>query len=104
MKQPRRWAVVLTALLMAASLVITPREVGARGGPSRPIDTTDPPMQEYGDPDVPDGSPRLVFGSAEWAVVLAVARYAIVVQLMPSVCASRQTTVTIHLRVTERSR
>lgn len=51
MKQPRRWAAWLAAILIAASLVGMPR----RGAATPPfIDDLPPPVNE-GDPDVPYG-------------------------------------------------
>ena len=63
MKQPRRWVALFAALMMAASLVATPR-VGMGGVPDRPIDNADPPMM--GDPDIPAGSPQSIVTSPEW--------------------------------------
>ncbi len=57
MKRPHRWAALLTALLMAMTLAITPREGVAGGGPYRPIDTSDPPVNLFGEPDIGD-APR----------------------------------------------
>ena len=53
MKRPHRWTALFAVLLVAMTLAITPREGVAGGGPYRPIDTVDPPMQDYGEPDVP---------------------------------------------------
>ncbi len=54
MKQPRRWAALPTALLMAASLVFAPQE--GHAGPVGPgIKLPDPPTLPMGDPDVPTG-------------------------------------------------
>ncbi len=53
MKRPHRWAALLTALMMAMTLAITPREGVAGGGPYRPIDTSDPPVNLFGEPDFP---------------------------------------------------
>ena len=54
MKQSRRWAAWLSALMLAAGLTVMPRE-GAAWTPY--IDTVDPPVTE-GDPDVPNTAPR----------------------------------------------
>lgn len=49
MKQPGRWTVWLTALLIATSLVALPRE----GAVAAPIHDEIPPIVDEGDPDVP---------------------------------------------------
>lgn len=54
MKQSRRWAAWLSALMLAASLTVMPRE-GAAWTPY--IDTVDAPSTE-GEPDVPSGPAR----------------------------------------------
>jgi hypothetical protein len=59
-KQPRRWAIVLTALLMAASLVLAPRRGSA--GPAGPeLILGDPrPTVELGVPEIPPNArPRV---------------------------------------------
>jgi hypothetical protein len=63
MKQPRRWAVLLTALLMAASLVFAPREGSAGAAGGRTIMPGDPrPTPELGTPETPpDTAPVLVY-------------------------------------------
>jgi hypothetical protein len=55
MKQPRPWAVPLAALLMAASLVLAPREgtAGPAGPEIMPGDPQGPMLS--GEPDVPIG-------------------------------------------------
>ncbi len=53
MKRPHRWTALFAVLLMAMALAVTPREGVAGGGPYRPIDAVDPPMQDFGEPDVP---------------------------------------------------
>ena len=50
MKQSRRWAAWLAAMMIAASLVATPREGAAL---TRYIDPLDPPVIDEGDPDEP---------------------------------------------------
>ncbi len=60
MKQPHRGALILAALLMAASMVLTPR-MGGAAWTKPPLKYPDyPPGEQYGDPEIPDGSPRLV--------------------------------------------
>jgi len=54
MKQSRRWAAWLSALMLAAGLTVMPRE-GAAWTPY--IDSVDPPSTE-GEPDVPSGPAR----------------------------------------------
>jgi hypothetical protein len=56
MKQPRRWAVLLTVLVMAASLVFAPRKGSAGPAGGRTIMPGDPrPTPELGEPDTPSG-------------------------------------------------
>ena len=53
MKQPRRWAALLAALLMAASLVFAPRE-GSAGPVSGRAEPGDAPQgEEMQEPEVP---------------------------------------------------
>ena len=49
MKHSRRWAAWLAAILIAASLVVLPREGVASG----PFIFGDPPVVDEGEPDVP---------------------------------------------------
>jgi hypothetical protein len=57
MRQPRRWAVALTVLLMAASLVFAPREGSAGPAGGRTIMPGDPrPTPELGGPETPPGT------------------------------------------------
>jgi hypothetical protein len=54
MKQPRRWAVLTTALLLAASLVFAPR--GGSAGPARGFMLPGDPQtvpEQLNEPDVP---------------------------------------------------
>jgi hypothetical protein len=53
MKQPRRWAMPLVALLVVASLVCAPREGSARLMERRLLPGDPRPTQEMGTPDVP---------------------------------------------------
>ena len=53
MKQRRCWTVWLMVLLMAASLVIAPREGSAGPAGGRTILPGDPPQPEISDPEVP---------------------------------------------------
>lgn len=69
MKQPRRWVVLVAALMMAASLVATPRE-GMGGAPGRPIDDAGPPQENFGEPDTPGGSPQMIARAPEWWATL----------------------------------
>ena len=55
MKQSRRWAASLAAMMIAASLVATPREGAAAG----PFIDMNPPVIDEGDPDVPGTSVRI---------------------------------------------
>ena len=57
MKQPRRWAVALTVLCVAASLVLAPREGSAGPAGGRTIMPGDPrPTPELGGPELPPGT------------------------------------------------
>lgn len=72
MKQPRRWVVMLAALLMAASLVFAPREGSA--GPAGPeILPGDPrPPVELGVPETPpDAMPMITYRVWISSVLLA---------------------------------
>ena len=69
MKQPRRWAAWLAAILIAASLVVMPRE-GAVAGPF--IDNM-PPVIDEGDPD----TPYVVTVSSQRSMILAIGRISI---------------------------
>ena len=61
MKQPRRWAVVLAALLMAASLIFAPREGSAGPAGGRSILPGEPrPTPEMGGPEMPPDPGPLV--------------------------------------------
>jgi hypothetical protein len=53
MQQPRRWAMPLAALLMAASLVCVPREGSARLVEPRLVPGDPQPTQEMGEPETP---------------------------------------------------
>ena len=53
MKRPRRWAMPLAAVLMAASLVCTPRQGNARLVEPRLVPGDPRPSQEMDGPDVP---------------------------------------------------
>lgn len=67
MKQPRRWAAWLAAILIAASLVAMPRE-GAVAGPF--LDGN-PPINE-GEPDGPPNGPAYVIREPRpWRLSLA---------------------------------
>ncbi len=85
MKRPHRWAALLAALLMAATLAVTPREVRAGGGPYRPIDSSDPPVNMFGEPDVPTGSPRVVTVEPSWRETLVVVGRLVLLRLAPAV-------------------
>jgi hypothetical protein len=85
MKQPHRGTMLLIALLMAASLVSTPCAGGAVE-PKLPLRVPDyPPGEQYGDPEIPDTSPRLVRYPATWNDFLLALRQATLVRLLPSV-------------------
>jgi hypothetical protein len=71
-KQPRRWVVVLAALLMAASLVLAPRE-GSAGSAGPELMLGDPrPTVELGGPETPPDPGSLVFRRVWlWSVLIA---------------------------------
>jgi hypothetical protein len=73
MKQPHRGAMLLIALLMAASLVSIPPAGGA-AEPKLPMRVPDqPPGEQYGEPDVPPhGAPCL--GRNNWISFVLSAR------------------------------
>jgi len=60
MKQPRRWAVALAALLMAVSLVCASRDGNARAVEPRLLPGDPRPTQEMGPPDTPPDGGRLI--------------------------------------------
>jgi hypothetical protein len=75
----------LIALLMAASLVSMPPAGGA-AEPKLPMRVPDyPPGEQYGDPEIPDTSPRLVRYPATWNDLLLALRRAAIVRMLPSV-------------------
>jgi len=56
MKHPRRWAALLAAFLIAASLTLVPRE----GAAWPPYIDGDPSPPNEGEPDVPPTAPYMV--------------------------------------------
>ena len=74
MMQSRRWAAWLAAFLLAASLVVLPRE-GAAWTPY--IDLTNPPVVDEGEPD---GPPALVFDRPlQWRLVIAIQEWRLMI-------------------------
>ena|SRR5436309_1894194 len=78
MKQSRRWAAWLSALMLAASLTVMPRE-GAAWTPY--IDTVDPPVTE----GEPDGPPALVIRpQLPWAISVTFHQGRLLILLRPT--------------------
>ncbi len=81
MKQPRRWAAWLAALLLAASLAITPREGAASG----PFIFNDPPVVDEGEPDGPPPAPaRVSWQPVRWTLTIAIANGRLFVLFEPA--------------------
>ncbi|MBI5708717.1 MAG: hypothetical protein HZC42_00175 [Candidatus Eisenbacteria bacterium] len=89
MKQSRRWVALVAALMMAASLVATPR-VGM-GLPDKPIDSADPPQENFGEPDIPTAPQAALRLPTWWETFIWLERLAIV-RVCPG-CATKATSV-----------
>ena len=104
MKQPHRGAMLLIALLMAASLVSMPPAGGA-AEPKLPMRVPDNgPGDLYGDPEVPNGGPRAMRYPVVWDQIPFAIRQALIARILPSVSAIRLPAKVIRGTIPERRR